>query len=521
MTEPGTSLLSGGRRPPFFRYVVRLYSSDAVFRGVVDFAAIGAVVLLFLHPPSKEWFRGWLTPQVASTPKPAAPAQPSTPAQPTAPAQPSTSAKTAPGSSSPAPAGAPPTSSPTTAPAQTGAGSASVSARIAMPAPDEVGRPRLLTRFLIEIDENAFRSSEPEDRQRLIKAAQAHRALRFVEMPDHLAGARSDDPNIAFMRGLAAIYQRDAARYSRAISQLRAAAAGGHLQASTILGVLLVADPSGKDKDVEAGKQLIEAAAARGDPMAQRAAGIGYMAGEFGLLDPFKAAGFLKSATAAGDLPAMLHYARMQFTGAGVDKDEAAAEELVERAARAGLTIAQLTLGAWILDRYKAGVLGDPSEGVRWLERAYQQGFSMTALVRLAIFYGDEGRGAWRDRSKALELFSLGLPFADTRPQFGYATALHFGYEIAKDPVKAYTYYELARQLGDTVRAPERLKRLEDLLSPAEKSAALEDARLRRRELKPIPAVIIVQRSDIAPPASPWAPVPAASRDGSSTARQQ
>ena len=33
----------------------------------------------------------------------------------------------------------------------------------------------------------------------------------------------------------------------------------------------------------------------------------------------------------------MLHYARMMFTGAGVDKDEAAAEQLLERAAGAGL----------------------------------------------------------------------------------------------------------------------------------------------------------------------------------------
>ena len=149
-----------------------------------------------------------------------------------------------------------------------------------MPALDEVGRPRLWTRFLIEIDENAFQSSQPEDRQRLVKTAQAHRARRFAEMLDSLAGARSEDPNVAFMRGLAAIYQGDPDRFSRAISQLRAAVTGGQLQAGTILGVLLVVDPGGKNKDVEEGKRLIEAAAARGDPMAQRAAGIGDMAGE-------------------------------------------------------------------------------------------------------------------------------------------------------------------------------------------------------------------------------------------------
>ena len=70
----------------------------------------------------------------------------------------------------------------------------------------------------------------------------------------------------------------------------------------------------------------------------------------------------------------------MLFTGAGVEKDEVAAEQLLERAAAAGLTVAQETLGSWMLDRYKAGVIKTPSEGIRWLERAYQHGFSITAL---------------------------------------------------------------------------------------------------------------------------------------------
>ena len=243
----------------------------------------------------------------------------------------------------------------------------------------------------------------------------------------------------------------DSDRYVRAADRLRVAVGAGHVQASTLLGVLLVSGPQGVDKDIEAGKRLIEAAAAKGDAMAQRAAGIGYLDGEFGVLNPGRAAGYFKSAVAAGDLPAMMHYAHMLFTGAGAEKDEAAAEDLVERAAGAGLTVAQETLGNWILERYKAGVTGDPSEGVRWLERAYQQGFSIAALTRLAVFFGDEGRGPkWSDRAKSLELFTQGAAFADLRSQFGYATAVQFGYVPPKDLVKAYAHYELARQLGST-----------------------------------------------------------------------
>ena len=237
------------------------------------------------------------------------------------------------------------------------------------------------------------------------------------------------------------------------------AVGAGHVQASTLLGVLLVSGPQGVDKDIEAGKRLIEAAAAKGDAMAQRAAGIGYLDGEFGLLNPGRAAGYFKSAVAAGDLPAMMHYAHMLFTGAGAEKDEAAAEDLVERAARAGLTIAQETLGNWILERYKAGVTGDPSEGVRWLERAYQQGFSITALTRLAVFFGDEGRGPkWSDRAKSLELFTQGAAFADLR----ISVRLRHGGPVWLRAAEGFGEGLCALRAGRTARVDQRRGTVED-----------------------------------------------------------
>ncbi|MES1180093.1 MAG: tetratricopeptide repeat protein, partial [Hyphomicrobium sp.] len=247
-------------------------------------------------------------------------------------------------------------------------------------------------------------------------------------------------------------------------------------------------------------------AAAKGDRTAQRAAGIGYVTGVFGLLDPFKAAGFFKSAVAAGDIAAMPLYAHMMFAGTGVEKDEAGAEQLIERAAGAGLTIAQETLGMWILERYKAGVISDPGEGVRWLERAYQDGHSITALDRLAVFYADEGRGPqWRDRLKAFELFRMAAAYSEPRAQFGYATALQFGHGGSRDLPGAYARYEVARQMNNSSTAVQRQKTLETMLSPAEKDAALEAARLIRRDLKPIPRMIVLQQADQPKPPSPWA----------------
>jgi TPR repeat protein len=359
-------------------------------------------------------------------------------------------------------------------------------------------------RFVIAIDESAFRSSTPTDQARLARAASAFRSMRYGEILDNLAGSEATDPNIIFMRGLVAVYQGDSDHYRRAVEQLRAAAAAGHAQAATIAGVLLVSGMQGAPKDPAEGKRLIESAVTRGEPMAQRAAAIGYLGGEFGVLDPFKAVPLLKSAAQEGDPLAMLHHAYLLSTGAAVERDERQAEDLVRRAAEAGLTAAQETIGMWILDRYKAGLIVDPAEGVRWLERAYQRGLSIMALNRLGVFHVDEGRNPpWQDAQKGFALFTMCAPFTSSNCQFGYATSHHFGRGTAKDINKAYVHYELARQLGST-GAQARLKTLDELLAPAEKDAALEAARLLRRELKPIPRNVVFQYPDAAGPASPW-----------------
>ena len=135
------------------------------------------------------------------------------------------------------------------------------------------------------------------------------------------------------------------------------------------------------------------------------------------------------------------------------------AENYARHAAEAGLSAAQETLGAWILDRYKSGLIADPSEGVRWLTQAYQFGFSMNALVRLGLFFVDEGRGAWRDPSKSFALFSQCIGYASASCQFAYAYHLQHGFGTPSDPAKSYTYYEVARVLGARVERLSGCKR--------------------------------------------------------------
>ena len=491
------------RRPPFWRFAASLYTGNQVFRSFVDFAAIGGIVLLFMHPPSAEWFNvSRLSNIFASAPSAPAPAPPSGATLPQSPQSQAAPPPTVADHKPVTPAAT--TSAPAASDAPTQPRPGAASTGIGMPAVEDVRRPRMDYRFLVAIDETAFRSSAPADQARLAKAATAFRARRYSDVLDSLVGSAPTDPNVVFMRGLAAIHQTDFDHFRRAVEQLRAAAAGGHVQAGTVAGALLVSGVQAVPKDVAEGKRLIEAAAARGDSMAQRAAGIGYLGGEFGVLDPFKGASFIKSAAEAGDPSAMLHYAYLLSTGAVVEKNERAAEDLVLRTAEAGLTAAQETLGMWIIERYKAGLISDPSEGIRWLERAYQRGLSIMALNRLGVFYVDEGRNPpWKDAQKALALFQMCASFTFPNCHFAYATSLHFGRGTAKDPGKAYVHYELARQLGST-GAPARLKRLDELLAPAEKEAALEAARAQRGELKPSPRNIVLQYVDVPEPASPW-----------------
>jgi TPR repeat protein len=373
-----------------------------------------------------------------------------------------------------------------------------------MPLVDEVKRPRVMAGSLLEFDEREFASSLPEDRQRLTKALAAFYAKRFDDMLDSLVGASSADPNVNYMRAVGVVWQStETERYRIAQELLRAAASAGHQRAATLIGIALVTGLPGVSKSVEEGRELIEAAAARGDRIAQRSAGIGYLNGEFVTIDTAKGVAFLKQAVEAGDTSAMLHYAYLLSTGTGVEKNESLAEQYVKRAADAGLTAAQETLGLWIIERYKAGLIQDPSEGVRRLETAYKSGHSIYALYQLSLFYMTGGRGTWKSPEKAVALLNLCMPYAHSGCQFTYGYCLRLGLGMRKDVAKAYARYEVARLLG-AQNAPKALDAMKSIVTDDEKTAALALAKSMRNELKPIPRKLGLQVPGAPGPPSPW-----------------
>jgi formylglycine-generating enzyme required for sulfatase activity len=471
---------ASANRPSFLRYLIFLYRSDATFRGVVDFTLVGTIVLLFLYfAPSREPPAS----SIAQKPPPAA----------------STAQKSSPAAaSSQAPSVAKPASSSTTTV------STVVPTGVSIQFPDEVTSPSLANFTVIDINETVFKNSAPADQSRLAAAAREFRSEQFAEITKALANANVADANVAFMRAMALVnLTGDAAKPAEPL--LRAASGAGQRQASILLGRLLIRPPNGVNKDIAEGRRLIEAAVSAGDRLAQRLAGIAYLTNDFGGVNPTKARELFRMSAQAGDTPAMLFYAFMLGMALGGPADQPAASDLLRRSAAAGLTIAQETLGNWLLDEFKHKAIDDPSEGIEWLEKAYKKGHSFRALQMLINFYADGSLPApGNDKRKVYELVGLcsGLQGGGwCQAQAGWI--YRFGIGTNRDLVKAFAYYQVSTELGFAYSAA-RLKELDGQLKPNEESAAIALSQTIRTNLKPFPIPWHMQYVGAQRPPSPW-----------------
>src|SRR5215472_9535260 len=241
----GQSFISGGR-PPVLRFAWQLYQSDDSFRGLVDFAILGSMVLLFLDPWAMQSARNLtdrafsvvetlvsqrierMSPGVAPEARPkgaelpppqhvaASSAPADTPhdvnAPPTMTASPP-AVKSTTGPPTGAALGPPlatqtPAVSPSNDERRTGQTTSPGESKptvpkqidVPMPLAAVLKSPRLMSFFLIEIDESPFRSSSSADQQRLKKATADYRSMRFDVMMEELVHARSTDANVLFLR---------------------------------------------------------------------------------------------------------------------------------------------------------------------------------------------------------------------------------------------------------------------------------------------------------------------------------
>jgi tetratricopeptide (TPR) repeat protein len=504
-TSNSQGLLTGeaaSQRPSFFRFLLQLYKTDLTFRTATDVAVIGAVVLFFVHPPFG-WFDGGGLAKTsgsnrATTSAPANPA-PSTTSQPgTQPVAPPSSQG---GAQSPSQAASPDE-------AKTGT----------IPFPKEVNLPTLADQPVF-IDESAFTSSSAADKPKLAAAARAWRSNQPGEITRALQGATVSDRNVTFVRALSMLRASEAESKQSAEGLLRSAAAAGQKQAAVVLGSVLVAPPTGINKNAEEGRKLIETAAAANEPMALRLSGIAAINAEFGSFNPVKARELLQKAIQAGDRYAPLFYAHMLDGGMAGPRDQKAALDLLRQAANQGLTAAQQALGMWIVGRYRNKETEDPNEGMEWLEKAALKGYSIEAVSSLASTYGFGRAPPWNDRSKYYPLVRLCAGFSSAWCQYQNGLAFRQGWGVERNLVRSYAHYLVAQQLkhNPTATATE-LRLVETQLSAADKTAATAQANEIQAALKPLPQPWPMQYSDVPPPAAPWADQECSDKDPQSLA---
>jgi len=311
----GMLATTAASRPSFARHLFGLYRSDTVFRSLVDFTAIGAVVLVFLQFfPSKGDNRR-PAPEPSRVEK-AAPSNP-VPPQKTVEAAKSSASKTIePAKPAPSvPANPPP--------------------KAAMEFPGVVSTPALGATRIYDIDQSIFHSSSVADQSRLAAALRAVRTQQFPEIAGILADANAADPNVALMRGIGLISAGTADGNKVAAQSWRTAAEAGQQHAALELARIEVYGPPGVTKNVEQAKRMIETAAAAGNRQAQRMADIAFLSAQFGL-DPTKARDLLHRAAQAGDVEVMLYYAFILAWAVGGPVDQTTAEDFLRRAAAAG-----------------------------------------------------------------------------------------------------------------------------------------------------------------------------------------
>jgi TPR repeat protein len=372
---------------------------------------------------------------------------------------------------------------------------------------DELSRPTIANQATVIVDRSAFRSSAAADRPKLAAALGAYYRRDWPKAIEILKSATAGDPNVQYITALALLIPSTTDHVRDAQALLRTAAAAGHRQAAGVLGRTLIVGAGGLPKDEAQGRKLIEDGAAAGDTYAMRLAAAGYLNREFaGSYDSVKAVDLVRKAADAGDAVAMAQFAYCIKTGrGGLVRDEGKVVDYLRRSAEAGYLEAQFTLGRWFTQRYANREIEDPSEGIKWLERAYQRGYSFSALVDLAYAHRYARAMPWFDTKRSFELLQLCAPYKYLHCHYWLARAYHDGAGTPRDLVKAYAHYTVAQQLGRKEAASE-LQKLDGVLQPAAKTTATELAASISGSLRPTPWAIVLESPETeAAGSSPWA----------------
>ena len=223
---------------------------------------------------------------------------------------------------------------------------------------------------------------------------------------------------------------------------LGAEAEQGDAGAQRILGEALVFGIGGAEQDVEAGRRLLEAAAAAGDNRAKASLGKILLDGYYLPAEPLKALPLLEEAASAGVAQARASLGGALLWGEVVEPEPARARVLLQQAAQQGdddalRILGEQLVGGWVLDR-------DAETGLAMLEEAIRKGDRKAKVALGALLL--HGTGVPADPRRALALFEFAAAAGNG------AGLKHYGEWLMwseRDPAAAETYLQRAGELGE------------------------------------------------------------------------
>jgi TPR repeat protein len=413
----GQSHILRSERKSAFRVLLALYTNNATFRGFGEFAVIGAIVLLFIHGFQSIPAIGTFAKTAITAPKL------------------------------------------TDEDIRTQADIAKLGRR------DGTMMPQLGD---LGLDERYFADDPEPQKTALTEAWRAYRNKDARKALDLLEPASSTDAHVLLVRGLATMAQPQNGALRSGVLYVEQAADKGDVKSMAVLGVLHIIGVPGIQHDLEKGKQLVLGAAAKGDIDASRVAGQGYLSGWMGSVDPGRASKYFQVGADRDDTKAMLYLAQLYFTGRGVAKNDLEADRLMAKAAAQGNREAQTFVGVRAMQAYALQISDDPSNALRWLERAAEQD-EPTAFMTLAKYYIDfSARSGQTDVARGVELLKQCVDrIRNPACALSYALALDAGFGKS-DPKTLYALYLLANRDGRNEKVRSRMAELSKELSTQE-----------------------------------------------------
>ena len=427
----GQSHILQGERKSAFRLLLDLYATNVTFRGFCEFAVIGAIVLSFIHGLQSFSMIGNAARTAVTLPKL------------------------------------------TDQDIKTQDDIAKLARR------DSSMMPQLAD---LGLDERYFAGDTEPQKSILMQAWRAYRGKNSLKALELLETAGSDDPHVLLIRGLAMMAQPQGAALRSGVLALEQAAGKGDVKSMAVLAVLHIIGVPGIQHDLEKGQKLILNAAAKGDVDAARVAGQGYLSGWMGSIDPTRAAKYFRFAVDRDDAKAAFFLAVLYSTGRGVAKDDLEADRLTEKAAALGNREALTFVGVRRMQAYAQGISDDPSDALKWLERAAELN-EPTAMLTLSMYYTEfAARSGQADVAKGVGLLKQCVDrTAHPACAMSYATFLDNGFG-KRDVKQIYAMYMIANRDGRNDKARNRMVELSKELSSQELMQIHVEANMRPME---------------------------------------